>query len=91
MKKRAIYSCITLQKELEKTIEKIGFEGKVNYLNVHSDPKKMYETLQGIIDKNTEVKRLLSVFPAAARPPAICRQPPAPWLCRVPWTASMFF
>lgn len=61
MKKRAIYSCITLQKELEKTIEKIGFEGKVNYLNVvlHSDPKKMHETLQGIIDKNTEAEEII--------------------------------
>ena len=60
MKKRVIYSCITLQKELENTIKKIGFEGKVNYLNValHSDPQKMHETLQGIIDANTEADYL---------------------------------
>lgn len=47
MGKRAIYSCITLQKELENTIKKIGFGGKVTYLNValHSDPQKMHETL----------------------------------------------
>ena len=32
MGKRAIYSCITLQKELENTIKKIGFDGKVTYL-----------------------------------------------------------
>lgn len=32
MGKRAIYSCITLQKELENIIKKIGFEGKVTYL-----------------------------------------------------------
>ena len=46
MGKRAIYSCITLQKELENTIKKIGFEGKVTYLNValHSNPQKMHET-----------------------------------------------
>ena len=61
MKKRAIYSCITLQKELENTIKKIGFEGKVNYLNValHSDPQKMHETLQGIIDANTEAEEII--------------------------------
>ena len=52
MGKRAIYSCITLQKELENTIKKIGFDGKVTYLNValHSNPQKMHETLQRIID-----------------------------------------
>ena len=61
MKKRVIYSCITLQKELENTIKKIGFEGKVNYLNValHSDPQKMHETLQGIIDANTEAEEII--------------------------------
>ena len=61
MSKRVIYSCITLQKELEKTIEKIGFAGKVNYLHValHSDPKKMHETLQSIIDTNTEAEEII--------------------------------
>ena len=34
MGKRAIYSCITLQKELENTIKKIGFDGKVTYLSL---------------------------------------------------------
>lgn len=61
MTTRAIYSCITLQKELENTIKKIGFAGKVNYLNValHSDPKKMHETLQKIIDANTEADEIV--------------------------------
>ena len=61
MSKRVIYSCITLQKELEKTIEKIGFAGNVNYLHVglHSDPKKMHETLQSLIDTNTEAEEIL--------------------------------
>lgn len=61
MKKRVIYSCITLQKELEKTIEKIGFAGKVNYLNVelHSDPQKMHTTLQRLIDENTEAEEIV--------------------------------
>ena len=61
MGKRAIYSCITLQKELENTIKKIGFDGKVTYLNValHSDPQKMHETLQRIIDENTEAEEIV--------------------------------
>lgn len=61
MSKRVIYSCITLQKELENTIKKFGFKGKVNYLNValHSDPQKMHETLQGIIDANTEAEEII--------------------------------
>ena len=61
MKKRVIYSCITLQKELENTIKKIGFEGKVNYLNKkqHRNPQKMHETLQGIIDANTEAEEII--------------------------------
>ena len=61
MGKRAIYSCITLQKELENTIKKIGFEGKVTYLNValHSNPQKMHETLQRIIDENTEAEEIV--------------------------------
>lgn len=61
MGKRAIYSCITLQKELENTIKKIGFDGKVTYLNValHSNPQKMHETLQRIIDENTEAEEIV--------------------------------
>ena len=61
MGKRAIYSCITLQKELENTIKKIGFDGKVTYLNaaLHSDPQKMHETLQRIIDENTEAEEIV--------------------------------
>ena len=61
MAKRVIYSCITLQKELEKTIEKVGFDGKVNYLNValHSDPQKMHMTLQKLIDENEEAEEII--------------------------------
>ena len=61
MGKRAIYSCITLQKELENTIKKMGFDGKVTYLNValHSNPQKMHETLQRIIDENTEAEEIV--------------------------------
>lgn len=61
MAKRVIYSCITLQKELENTIKKLGFVGEVHYLNValHSDPKKMHETLQRLIDENTEADEIV--------------------------------
>ena len=61
MGKSAIYSCITLQKELGNTIKKIGFDGKVTYLNaaLHSDPQKMHETLQRIIDENTEAEEIV--------------------------------
>ena len=61
MTKRELYSCITLQKELENTINRIGFAGRVHYLDValHSDPKKMHATLQGIIDKNTEADEII--------------------------------
>lgn len=61
MAQRLICSCITLQKELEKTIAKIGFEGKVRYLDValHSDPQKMHRTLQKIIDENTEAEEII--------------------------------
>ena len=61
MGKREIYSCITLQKELENTIKKTGFAGRVHYLDValHSDPQKMHATLQGIIDKNTEAEEII--------------------------------
>lgn len=61
MSQRVIYSCITLQKELEKTIAKIGFAGKVNYLSpaLHSDPHKMHETLQKLIDENKEADEII--------------------------------
>lgn len=61
MAKRLICSCITLQKELEQTIAKIGFDGKVRYLDValHSDPQKMHQTLQKIIDDNTEAEEII--------------------------------
>lgn len=61
MTKRLIYSCITLQKELEKTIARIGFDGQVHYLNtaLHSDPKQMHQTLQKIIDENTEAEEIV--------------------------------
>lgn len=61
MTKRKIYSCITLQKELEKTIAKIGFAGEVNYLSpaLHSDPKKMHETLQKLINENTDAAEII--------------------------------
>ena len=61
MAKRVIYSCITLQKELENTIKKLGFVGEVHYLTValHSDPKKMHETLQRLIDENTEADEIV--------------------------------
>lgn len=61
MAKRLICSCITLQKELEQTIAKIGFDGKVRYLDValHSDPQKMHQTLQKIIDDNTDAEEII--------------------------------
>lgn len=61
MAKRLICSCITLQKELEKTIAKIGFDGQVRYLDValHSDPQKMHRTLQKIIDENVEAEEII--------------------------------
>lgn len=61
MTKRLICSCITLQKELEKTIAATGFDGKVKYLDValHSDPQKMHRTLQKIIDENTEAEEII--------------------------------
>lgn len=61
MAQRLVCSCITLQKELEKTIAKTGFDGKVKYLDValHSDPQKMHQTLQKIIDDNTEAEEII--------------------------------
>lgn len=61
MAQRLLCSCITLQKELEQTIAKIGFDGKVRYLDValHSDPQKMHRTLQKIIDDNTEAEEII--------------------------------
>lgn len=61
MVKRLLCSCITLQKELEKTIAKTGFDGKVRYLDValHSDPQKMHRTLQQIINDNSEAEEII--------------------------------
>ena len=61
MNKREIYSCITLQKELENTIKKVGFAGEVHYLDValHSNPQTMHATLQSIIDNNTEAEEII--------------------------------
>lgn len=61
MAKRVLYSCITLQKELEHTIARVGFEGKVNYLApaLHSDPQEMHRTLQKHIDANTEAEEII--------------------------------
>ena len=52
--RRKIYSCITIQKELEETAKKLGCLDEINYLDpiLHSDPSKMNKTLQEIIDNN---------------------------------------
>ena len=93
MAKRVIYSCITLQKELENTIKKLGFVGEVHYLNValHSDPKKMHETLQRLIDENTEADEFVICVSGCGRRPAICRLQPVPLLYPAQWTALMSF
>ncbi|MDY4920644.1 MAG: DUF1638 domain-containing protein [Phascolarctobacterium sp.] len=61
MPKKLIYSCITLQKELEKTAAKLGIKPHISYLStaLHSDPQKMHETLQAIIDNNTEAEEIV--------------------------------
>lgn len=61
LKKRVLYSCITLQKELEETIQRVGFEGKIFYLSteLHSDPQKMHQVLQDHIDSNTEAEEII--------------------------------
>jgi len=61
MAKRILYSCITLQKELEQTIARVGFDGEIHYLSpaLHSDPKEMHRTLQKHIDENTEAEEII--------------------------------
>ncbi len=56
---RKIFSCITIQKELEETAKRIGCKDKIHYLDpkLHSDPKLMHETLQNLIDKNGEAEQ----------------------------------
>ncbi|MDO4203819.1 MAG: DUF1638 domain-containing protein [Selenomonadaceae bacterium] len=53
---RKIYSCITIQKELETTAERLGCKDKITYLDpiLHSDPAKMNKTLQEIINSNAD-------------------------------------
>lgn len=52
--RRKIYSCITIQKELELTAQKLGCKDEITFLEpeLHSNPRKMHETLQQIIDDN---------------------------------------
>lgn len=52
--RRKIYSCITIQKELEITAQKLGCKDEITFLEpeLHSNPRKMHETLQKIIDDN---------------------------------------
>lgn len=52
--RRKIYSCITLQKELELTAQKLGCTDEIIFLDhtLHSNPQKMHETLQRVIDDN---------------------------------------
>lgn len=61
MKKRVIYSCVTLKKELESIITTIGFDGEVHFLppKLHSVPQTMHEVLQKYIDENTEADEIL--------------------------------
>lgn len=61
MAKKVLYSCITLQKELEQTIARVGFDGEVRYLStaLHSDPQEMHRTLQKHIDENTEAEEFI--------------------------------
>lgn len=52
--RRKIYSCITIQKELEATAQKLGCKDEITFLDpkLHSDPQQMHATLQKIIDDN---------------------------------------
>lgn len=54
-KKRIIYSCITLQKELQDVISKYNCEDEVHFLSpaLHSNPQEMHRVLQSFIDDNT--------------------------------------
>lgn len=54
MGKRAIYSCITLQKELENTIKKIGFDGKVTYLAIR---RRCMRRCKGLLMKIQKQRR----------------------------------
>lgn len=61
MKKRIIYSCITLKKELESIISTIGFDGDVHFLSpkLHSSPQTMHNVLQQHIDENKDADEIL--------------------------------
>lgn len=61
MAKRVVYACITLQKELEETIKRVGFEGRIFYLDqeLHSNPQEMHRVLQRHIDENTEAEEII--------------------------------
>lgn len=52
--RRKIYSCITIQSELELIAQRLGCNDKITFLapELHSDPQKMHETLQKIINDN---------------------------------------
>lgn len=52
--RRKIYSCITIQKELELTAQKLVCKDEITFLEpeLHSNPRKMHATLQQIIDDN---------------------------------------
>lgn len=52
--RRKIYSCITIQKELKITAKNLGCKDEITFLDpkLHSNPQKMRETLQKIIDEN---------------------------------------
>ncbi len=52
--RRKIYSCITIQKKLEITAQKLGCKDEITFLEpeLHSNPREMHETLQQIIDDN---------------------------------------
>ena len=59
--KQILYSCITLQKELEQVIKQVGFTGQVRFLSpkLHSDPQKMHRVLQQHIDENLDAERII--------------------------------
>ena len=61
MGKRIMYSCITLQKELSETINRVGFKGELHFLSpeLHSDPRKMHQVLQQHIDENTDADEII--------------------------------
>lgn len=61
MKKRIIYSCVTLKKELESIIKSTGFDGEVHFLppRLHSSPPTMHQTLQDYIDANKDADEII--------------------------------